>query len=120
MSDLISRQKLLKELTINRDGKRIPEVNIDNFPVTLTISQAKELIKNAPTAYDVDEVVVQIEKIMEDETIRFSDQVVRKAVKTVNAGGKVSKAVLIMDMPKCCADCRLVEDDAAGRYCTVI
>lgn len=61
MSDLISRQKLLKELTINRDGKRIPEVDIDNFPVTLTISQAKELIKNAPTAYDVDEVLENLE-----------------------------------------------------------
>lgn len=29
----------------------------------------------------------------------------------------MSKAVLIMDMPKCCADCRLVEDDAAGLFC---
>jgi hypothetical protein len=27
------------------------------------------------------------------------------------------KAVLVMDMPKCCADCQLANDDPSGLYC---
>lgn len=27
------------------------------------------------------------------------------------------KAVLIMDMPECCADCQLTDDDPSGLYC---
>lgn len=29
----------------------------------------------------------------------------------------MSKAVLIMDMPDCCADCQLADDDPSGLYC---
>lgn len=29
----------------------------------------------------------------------------------------MSKAVLIMDMPECCADCQLADDDPSGLYC---
>lgn len=27
------------------------------------------------------------------------------------------KAVLVMDMPECCADCELADDDPSGLYC---
>lgn len=27
------------------------------------------------------------------------------------------KAVLVMDMPECCADCQLADDDPSGLYC---
>lgn len=29
----------------------------------------------------------------------------------------MSKAVLVMDMPECCADCQLADDDPSGLYC---
>lgn len=29
----------------------------------------------------------------------------------------MAKAVLIMDMPECCADCQLADDDTSGLYC---
>jgi hypothetical protein len=29
----------------------------------------------------------------------------------------MAKAVLIMDMPNCCADCQLADDDPSGLYC---
>lgn len=29
----------------------------------------------------------------------------------------MSKAVLIIDMPECCADCQLADDDPSGLYC---
>lgn len=29
----------------------------------------------------------------------------------------MSKAVLIMDMPDCCAECQLSDDDPSGLYC---
>ena len=29
----------------------------------------------------------------------------------------MTKAVLVMDMPECCADCQLADDDPSGLYC---
>ena len=29
----------------------------------------------------------------------------------------MAKAVLVMDMPECCADCQLADDDTCGLYC---
>lgn len=29
----------------------------------------------------------------------------------------MAKAVLVMDMPECCADCQLADDDPSGLYC---
>ena len=29
----------------------------------------------------------------------------------------MAKAILIMDMPECCADCQLADDDPSGLYC---
>ena len=29
----------------------------------------------------------------------------------------MAKAVLVMDMPECCADCQIADDDASGLYC---
>lgn len=32
-------------------------------------------------------------------------------------GDSMAKAVLVMDMPECCADCQLADDDPSGLYC---
>ena len=32
-------------------------------------------------------------------------------------GDCMAKAVLVMDMPECCADCQLADDDPSGLYC---
>lgn len=29
----------------------------------------------------------------------------------------MAKAVLVMDMPECCTDCQLADDDTSGLYC---
>ena len=29
----------------------------------------------------------------------------------------MAKTVLVMDMPECCADCQLADDDPSGLYC---
>ena len=29
----------------------------------------------------------------------------------------MAKAVLVMDMPECCADCQIADDDPSGLYC---
>ena len=29
----------------------------------------------------------------------------------------MAKAVLVMDMPECCVDCQLADDDTCGLYC---
>lgn len=60
MSDLISRRELLKRFYVNKDGHRIPERDCDNFEVTVSIKDVKAIIKEQPTAYDVDKVVNQL------------------------------------------------------------
>lgn len=46
-----------------------------------------EFLPNIPTAYNVDKVVDQIEDIMDDESVRFCNQAVRRSVNIVKAGG---------------------------------
>lgn len=31
----------------------------------------------------------------------------------------MAKAIFIMDMPECCADCQLADDDPSGLYCMI-
>ena len=51
------------------------------------LTDVQRTIENLPTAYDVDNVMGQIESIMDDESIRFCDQAVRRSVNIVKAGG---------------------------------
>ena len=61
MNDLISRSELLKRFCINKDGHRISERDCDNFEVTVSVKDIKTIIKEQPTAYDVDKVVEELE-----------------------------------------------------------
>ena len=62
MSDLISRSELLKRFCINKDGHRIPERDCDNFEVTVSVKDIKTIIKEQPTAYDIDKVIEKLEE----------------------------------------------------------
>lgn len=62
MSDLISRSELLKRFTFNSDGKRIPEYDVDNFPTTVSISTVKSMIREMPTASDLDKIIAELEE----------------------------------------------------------
>ena len=44
--DLIDREALLKCLILNSDGKRIPEYDCDNFPITISLVEMKKIIRN--------------------------------------------------------------------------
>lgn len=61
MSDLISRREFLKRFCVSKDGHRIPERDCDNFEVTVSIKDIKTIIKEQPTAYDVEKVVEQLD-----------------------------------------------------------
>lgn len=50
MAEYIERKALLSKLSFD-NGHRIPEVDIDNFPVTVTISDIKKLIREIPAAH---------------------------------------------------------------------
>ena len=63
MSDLISRGELLKRFLVNKDGHRIPERDCDNLEVTVSIKDVKTIIKEQPTAYDIDKIVEELEKL---------------------------------------------------------
>ena len=69
MSDLISRSELLKRFLVNKDGHRIPERDCDNLEVTISVKDVKTIIKDHPTAYDVEKVVDELEKELEKGNI---------------------------------------------------
>lgn len=94
MSDFISRQMVMDYLreqqahVIVEKAKKQKAVPYEACKgMEAGIEAFMNFINQIPTAYDVDKVVRQIEKIMEDETIRFADQVVRKSIKIMKAGG---------------------------------
>lgn len=62
IDDLISRKALFNELFV-RNGKVCPNHDIDNFPIRFNVKDIKQTIRNAPTAYDVDKVVEQLEDL---------------------------------------------------------
>ena len=69
MSDLISRGELLKRFLMNKDGHRIPERDCDNLEVTVSIKDVKTIIKEQPTAYDIDKIVEELKEAMQDLSV---------------------------------------------------
>lgn len=59
-NDLISRKALMKIFLETIDGRRMPEYDCDGFPITLSLSEIKKFIRQAPTAYDVDAVCLEL------------------------------------------------------------
>ena len=58
--DLISRKALLKQFIVSDSGRRIPEYDIDNFPITLSIKDVKDIIRKAPTVFDKEKVIEEL------------------------------------------------------------
>ena len=91
MSDLISRSELLKRFCINKDGHRISERDCDNFEVTVSVKDIKTIIKEQPTAYDVNKVVDELELHsfeLGTDTIPVHYVRLNDAIEIVKAGGK--------------------------------
>ena len=93
MSDLIRRSELLKRFLVNKDGHRIPERDCDNLEVTVSIKDVKTIIKEQPTAYDVDNVLKQLEdekshmSLLDDELEEVYKSAIDDAIEIVKAGG---------------------------------
>lgn len=73
MSDLISRSELLKRFLVNKDGHRIPERDCDNFEVNISIKDVKTIIKEQPTAYDVEKVEENLKGLREIDMCDLGD-----------------------------------------------
>ena len=76
MNDLISRSELLKRFLVNKDGHRIPERDCDNLEVTVSIKDVKTIIKEQPTAFDIDNVVEELEerKILHERLVEYENK----------------------------------------------
>ena len=73
MSDLISRSELLKRFSVTEDGHKIPEINCDNIEVTVSIRDVKTIIREQPTAYDMDKVVEELEELKNKDVCDYLD-----------------------------------------------
>lgn len=62
MARYIDADALLKKFCVNSEGRRIPEVDCDNHEITVSIKDIKRIIREQPTAYDVDAVVAELKK----------------------------------------------------------
>ena len=94
--DLISRKALLKQFSISDSGRRIPEYDIDNFPITLSIKDVKEIVRKAPTAFDKEKVIEELDKLTGEECTlhecgirseRCKPCIAKKAIEIVEKGG---------------------------------
>ena len=87
--DLITRKALLKQFIVSDSGRRIPEYDIDNFPITLSIKDVKEIVRKAPTAFDKEKVIDELQK--PDPIIRTfigkSFTTIDRAIEIVEKGG---------------------------------
>lgn len=96
MSDLISRSGLLKQFCMTKDGHRIQEKDCDNFEITVSIKDIKRIIREQPTAYDIDKVVDKLEK-QRDIIFQNTDSEIRTV--RANAWNKIdilNKAIEIV------------------------
>lgn len=50
MTEYIERDAALKIITFTPDGQRIPEVDCDNFPIQVSISDVKKYLRSIPAA----------------------------------------------------------------------
>ena len=92
--DLISRKALLKQFIVSDSGRRIPEYDIDNFPITLSIKDVKDIIRKAPTVFDKEKVIEELNAernlmYREDGMLMGSRTTVNidKAIEIVEKGG---------------------------------
>lgn len=65
MDKLISANSLYKKLSTNSKGERIPEQDVDNFPITLTLREIKKIIMDEPAAFDKEKVVKELKQQVE-------------------------------------------------------
>ena len=91
MSDLISRREFLKRFCVSKDGHRIPERDCDNFEVTVSIKDIKTIIKEQPTAYDVEKVVEQLDTYI-TKLVGRNSALYQTVMQIVKGGGVDAKA----------------------------
>ena len=126
MSDLISRSELLKRFLVNKDGHRIPERDCDNLEVFVSIKDVKTIIKEQPTAYDIDKIVDELEK-REEHYVEMLDwqgqSAICDAIEIVKHGG-VSDDVcewkrddMCDTVYKVCGGCFTSEYQKDFKYC---
>ena len=75
---------------MNKDGHRIPERDCDNLEVTVSIKDVKTIIKEQPTAYDIDKIVDELQK-REEHYVEMLDwqgqSAICDAIEIVKQGG---------------------------------
>lgn len=94
---LIDADELLKTFTVNSDGRRILEKDCDNFDITISLKEIKRIIREQPTAYDLDKVIEQLEdiqsslkkaeKIMDVAYVYSADVDLKILIQKLKAGG---------------------------------
>ena len=119
MSDLISRSELLKRFLVNKDGHRIPERDCDNLEVTISVKDVKTIIKDQPTAYDIDKVVEELQENASRYTKKYLTPYGNNGYRDVKAIS-IHKAIEIVkkggvsdDVCEWKSDCHLENDNHA-------
>ena len=86
IDDLISRKALLKQFILSDSGRRIPEYDIDNFPITLSIKDVKDIIRKAPTVFDMEKVIEELEDYLFEKYCVEGDEKIAEIVEKGRIG----------------------------------
>ena len=74
--DLISRKALLKQFIVSESGRRIPEYDTDNFPITISVKDVKDIIRRVATAFDKEKVKMRINENKDIDNLIDADHVI--------------------------------------------
>lgn len=99
--DLISRKALLKQFIVSDSGRRIQEYDIDNFPITLSVKDVKDIIRKAPTVFDKEKVIGELNEKADYARNRWLNSIkegqtkywegkengIREAIEVIEKGG---------------------------------
>lgn len=88
--DLISRKELLKKFIVSDNGIRIPEYDIDNFPVEIPIKDVKDIIRQLPASFDKEKVIEEIKEYSKTVPLYWNcngGDLVNKIIDIIEKGG---------------------------------
>ena len=99
MKEYIEREAALRPFIIDKDGRRIPEVDGDNFPVTIEIKEVKRILRALPAA-DVKPIVHGKWTIEQINTYQLSyGTTAYEPVYRCSACGQSTESYLRLDEP---------------------
>ena len=89
MNDYIDREAALRPFIVDKNGRRIPEVDGDNFPVTIEIKEVKRILRAVPSA----DVKPELPPMFDDDDIETIRIIIHAYIENLCNAGRYKAAM---------------------------